>query len=239
MFTLKDLDFYSLEIDLSKYVPIKKDIMGRILDNINLNLLKTKAFSNINIALEKMEEIIPYIEYRRVIGDYRIGLSIFRNKKIKLELIKISEIRIIAETIVDEEQVSERKYLTHDDFKDLGTDFNFLVGRILGILKAEEQDINIRIIFQKEDKELPVGRIQDLAKNISTILKYSKTRLIGFRIEFLDETEMKHDLNFSRTEEEIRVTDVFEFKPSAPINLFDIMENSLNIVNDLYNKIMR
>lgn len=238
MFELKDLSQFSLEADFSKYLPLKETapvLPTQMLKKINLKMLKTTSFGDVRVAFGELEELFPRIEYSETFGQHRVEIRIFK-KKMRLEMRKTRSIKIGPKA--PETEKKEQEILTSEDLENIGIDFNFIFGKVLGILKVEgTPNISTRLVFIKKEKVLPSKKLQVLNENISIILANPKTNIVGFNISFFDDKNIEHFLEFSQSKEKFSFVDDFEFEPSGPIVLLDIFENGLKLGNEICGKI--
>jgi len=237
MFELENLVTYSLEVDFSnllKTKEIKTDFEIELLKKVNLGMLKSTSFDDLQIALGQMRKFVPELEYNKKVGMYHVRFGLFENKRLRLLINKE-----IAEVSYPKEMRQETpKRLDKDELQKIDKDFNFLLGNILGLLNTSELPIfKARLFFIRNGNFLSDAKLQALCQNISDILSNSKTVITGFEVNYFDNLQRKHSLDFSQDEKHFRFRDEFEIKAEGPANILEIYENGLKLANEVCDKI--
>ena len=84
MFELENLGFYSLEVDFSNCLPTKEaqtNFEMDFLSKVNLGMLKSTSFDELQIALGEIRNIVPEIEYTKQVSANRVRISLFEKKE--------------------------------------------------------------------------------------------------------------------------------------------------------------
>ena len=236
MFGLADLTSFSLEVDFSKLLQSKDSANAgskEIMDTLTLSFLSKTHFGNLSIALDELRKEIPDFEYAKSVGGYYIRLHFFKGKKLETD---ISKVRGDTKNFIDEK--TESKELQIENLRELSTDFNFLLGHLLGTLKTPQMpEIKIQISFSKKGNVVSKEKLQILCDSASQILSHPKTSVIGFEVEYFDEVNRRHLLRFSQLDDEYRFKDKLEFTPEALIDIVSIFNNCLKLSNETSNQI--
>jgi hypothetical protein len=233
MFSLDDLENYSLRVDLSKHVTTAPGFSGfKLMEKLTLGTLRESSFSEAHIALGKIKALIPVIGYSQHIGRYQAELELYEDMKMQLGIEKITE------TIEVGGPRKEDRNLAPTDLQKIGTDFNFLLGNMRGLLTAREMPgIEARLAFRRSEQLLPTEKLGTLRNDIRALLGSPRAEFLGLRLESYDDSETKHLLDVLQHKEGIRLRDNFEFQPAGPVVLEEIFEKSLRFVNSIYAKL--
>jgi len=238
MFELENLVTYSLEVDFSNLLSTKEtktDFEVELLKKVNLGMLRSTSFDNLQIALGEATKFIPELEYTKKIGLHFVRFGLFENKRLRLLITKDG----LTEINYPQEMRQEMpKKLDKGEMQKIDKDFNFLLGSILGLLKTTEMPtIKARLVFIKKGNFLSDAKLQALCQNVSDILSNPKTAITGFEVNYFDSSKKKHSLDFSQDEKHFRFRDEFEMKSEGPANILDICENGLKLANEVCSKI--
>jgi hypothetical protein len=238
MFSLNDLFSLSVEMDLSKYLPLQDNVgLTQIMEKINLTMLQTKTLSNIDIAIRGLKDAVPAIAFHYSTEEHFVSLSFFEKNKVELEIQKVRDIAKIRIGRPEKEE-EKKKPLSGDALRNIETDFNFVLGRILGVMKVTDiPDVKIEVRFSKKEVKLPSAKLQDIHANVSSILAIPDATVSGFNVGFMDKAGVKHTLGMSQVDENVRFSDSFQMRPNGPISLSKIVENGLFLANSVLNKI--
>jgi hypothetical protein len=233
MLSLDDLANYSLKVDLSKYVATTQGFSGiRFMEKLTLGILRESSFSEAHIALGKIKTLIPVIGYSQYVGRYHVQLALFEDMKMQLEIEKPKE------TIEIGGPGKEDRNLVETDLQKLGTDFNFLLGNMRGILTVREMpSIEAHSTFRRAEQLLPTEKLGALRNDIRALLGNPRTEVLGLRLESYDDSGTKHVLDVSQHKDDILFGDTFEFQPAGPVVLERILDKSLRLVNSIYAKL--
>lgn len=238
MFELEDLTTYNLEVDFSNFLPTKDaktNFEMELLNKINLGMLKSTSFDNLQIALNEVTKFIPELEYTKKIGTYLVRFGLFEKKKLRLLITRegLTEVSYPMEM----RQEMPKKF-DKDEMQKIDKDFNFLLGSLLGLLKTiEAPTFKVHLVFNKKGNFMSDAKLQTLCQNVSDILSNPKTTITGFEIKYFDNLARKHSLDFSQDEKRFRFRDEFEMKSEGPANILDIYENSLKLANEVCSKV--
>lgn len=238
MFELENLITYSLEVDFSNFLPTKESKANfemELLKKLNLGMLKSTSFENLQIFLGQVGKFVPELEYSERIGTHHIRVGLFENKKLRLLIEKEERTEIGAPKEMRQEMP---KKLDKDQLQKIDKDFNFLLGNLYGLLKTTEMPtFKVRLVFSKSGNFLSDAKLQALCQNVSDILSNPKTTITGFEINYFDGLQRKHSLDFSQGEKHFRFRDEFEMKSEGPANILDIYETGLKLADEVCNKV--
>jgi hypothetical protein len=237
MFGLENLVTYSLEADFSnlfKTKETKADFEFELLKKVNLGMLRSTSYDDLQIALGEVKKFVPALEYNKKVGMYHVRFGLFENKRLRLLINK----EVAEATYPKEMRPETPKKFDKEEMQKIDKDFNFLLGNILGLLNTTELPIfKARLVFIKNGNFLSDAKLQALCQNVSDILSNPKTAITGFEISYFDNSQRKHSLDFSQDEKHFRFRDEFDTKAEGPANIFEIYETGLKLANEVCSKI--
>ncbi len=236
MFEIQNISSYVIEVDFSKSLQKKEDASKfeeNLLDKINLGMVKSTSFKNLQVAMKEINKIFPNIELIRTVGKTKVRLGIFEYKKLRLSILQDLQLNI-----TDDEQIDNTKNLDKETLLGLNKDLNFVVGTMAGLLNSSElPKISVRIAYSKKGKLMSDEKLVSLNTDISEILKNPKTIITGLNIEINDKSENKHEIQISQKKDLFRLRDSFEKKADGPIDIAQLYESSIQISNEICSRI--
>lgn len=237
IYNLTDLFRVDINLDLSKYLVSKEDkSVYQILEKINIGTLKKSNTEGFHAVIDELTSAIPRLELSGMYGDFRVVLRAFYDKKLRLGIRKGEKILEYSSFPKIKE---EEKFPNKRKIEELSNSYNFLVAILIGSFQVKEKpSFKIRIGFKKEDSILPSNKLKIVENNLSAILDVQKISLTEIEIE-ISEKEGKHKLEFTQNKEQFYSHDEYTIvaNGSPPIALWEILQNSLNRINDYVKKL--
>jgi len=230
MLTIDDLSESSLRIDLSKYVQPSHS-GSELMDKLTLGTLRSVSFSHIRAALGKVQDNMAIISYGRSFGRFQVSLEVFERMRMSLMISKLPTLGENPENAV--------KTLSVPDLQSIGTDFNFVLGTIRGMVAAKDLPLmEARFNFRKNG-QFSMEKIAPFKTSICAILNNPKADVIGVRMEYYDESDTKHIVDVRQEKEEMRFYNRFEFPITGSVVLEEIFNRSLKLLNSVYDRLGR
>ncbi len=211
------------------------------------NLLVSGKFKSVKVEAESFFDILEdYIPILSFFGDgFEIGIT---RKNLVLQFLEGKELASKISYKSDSE-ASPEKILSRENLAKVENDFNYIIGIVLGKLKLNLNNLITEFTFTYSKE----GKLQnDLAmhlKNESKVLfgVVSDLHFRGFRFSTteklfgVENVEGQFNLG-ERIEETTNKTYVagmctFKFKAQGPANIFEIMNEGIDRLNSLINKL--
>jgi len=229
LFSKDDIELLSLEFTF----PIEKEeiLAERVLKEIPLGVLKFRPTELMPLIVDIIEDA-PRLMY----SDTDLGIDFSISKK-ELRL-SLGRIRILPPIKKEEREKIIKKAFLDETLNKVSNDLTFIIGRLSSLMEERKQEIkasgNIKIRKNLEKEVFfDTNFKEEVVKSIKEI---SEVHFSGFEIKFLKKEGISQ-IDFSISEKEILVNVDFNFPYKKPINISELINDTINELNQYYQKI--
>jgi len=227
LFSKEDIKSLSLEFTF----PIEKEeiLVEKVLKQIPLGALKIQPSEMFSLVVSLAEDV-PRLMYL----DSNSGIDFSVSKKTMS--LTLGTRRVLVEDKKQEEII--KKAFLEETLNKISNDLTFIIGRISSLMEETKQEIkasgNIRI-REKLEKEVffDTNFKEEIVKSIKEI---GEVHFSGFEIKFLKKEGISQ-IDFGVSEKEILVNVDFNFPYKKPINISELINDTINELNQYYQKI--
>jgi len=229
LFSKDDIELLSLEITF----PIEKEeiLAERVLKEIPLGVLKFRPTELMPLIVDIIEDA-PRLMY----SDRDLGIDFSISKK-ELRL-SLGRIRVLPPIKKEDREKIIKKAFSDETLNKVSNDLTFIIGRLSSLMEERKQEIkasgNIKIRKNLEKEVFfDTNFKEEVVKSIKEI---SEVHFSGFEIKFLKKEGISQ-IDFSISEKEILVNADFNFSYKKPINISELINDTINELNQYYQKI--